>query len=320
MRYYKIDVVNPQGGASLQSWSSFVNGSTNPNAQNIEIDIPVAPFSIPKTAGAFARVWGVPLKQIAQASDLNGMAISIYGGMQKGLPLANPRQSGLLIQGSIFQAFGNWVGVDQTLDLILAPPFGTITKPANIVHNWQKGTQLSQAIKSALTTAFPGFTVDMNISANLVLQSDDVGYYQTIEQYSTYIQQLSQSILGSKTYPGVMITKNGNKISVLDGSAQRSSVRNISFQDLIGQPTWKSLNVINLKTVMRADIGIGDSVKLPPTLITTTAQSFSQFRQSSQFQGTFMVIDMHHFGNFRQADAESWNTTFDIAQLNSQAG
>jgi hypothetical protein len=80
-----------------------------------------------------------------------------------------------LVSGTIFPALGNWVGTDQTLDFYI--PFGggesNPAKPANIVHNWQHGQPLSQAIKNSLSTAFPSFTPVINISPSLVLSYND---------------------------------------------------------------------------------------------------------------------------------------------------
>jgi hypothetical protein len=309
MRYYKIDI----GDGALVYSSLGPDGRTIPGALNVEFDIPVAPFATP-VGGAIARVWGIPLEQIAQAKDLNSKPIKIYGGMAKGLPLANPATAGLLAAGTVFPAFGNWIGTDMTLDLILAPPFGSPGQPANVVHNWPKGQPLSQAIKQALTTAFPGYPVNVAISDKLVLQRDDTSYYQSIEQYSQYIKPLSTSIVGSNDYAGVSISFDGTAINVYDGSQAGSSPTRVKFEDLIGQPTWIGLNEIQFKTAMRADLAVGKQITMPQgTLVTTTAGSASQFRQRSAFQGHFLVTMVRHVGNYRQPDAYSWNTTINAA-------
>lgn len=309
MRYYKIEV----GG---KTYTSLVNGKSDPGALNVELDLPVGAYGTP-LGGAFVRIWGIPLEAIAQARDLNEKPVSVYGGMQTGLPLANPAQSGLLLKGSAFPAFGNWIGTDMTLDIVVVPDLGGTSESSakNIVHDWQKGTPLENSIRKTLQTAFPSFKQDIRISQSLVLNYNDTGFYQNIAQFSAYIKQISQSIMGAKTYPGVNISTNGDTIVVTDGTQQASSVKQIDFKDLIGQPTWLSLNVISVKTVMRADLKIGDTVKLPPSLATTQASSASQFRANSAFQGQFMIQEMRHVGNFRQPDAASWNTTFNVVSL-----
>lgn len=323
MRYYKI-VISNDDGSELQTYSSLAaDGRTAPGALNVEMDIPAAPYATP-IGGSIVRVWGIPLQQISQARDLNSKSIAVYGGMAKGLPLAtaavNSGQQGLLVRGSIFPAFGNWIGTEMTLDLILAPPFGSIQKPANIVHNWVKGTPLSQAITQTLKTAFPKFTANVNISSKLVLPDNDVGYYQTIGQYAEYLRQVSKRIIGNANYSGVDVALKGDRLEVYDRTVSGKSPKKIQFQDMIGQPTWIGVATIQVKTVMRADIAVGDEVTLPPALATVTAQSSPQFRDQSAFKGTFTVIQVRHVGNYRQPDAASWNTTFDVAAAGGGAG
>ena len=152
MRYYKIVITDPSSGNVITppgfdgllggaSYTSFVNGQSLPGAWNVELDIPVIGAATPQ-GSAGARIWGISRQEISQANDLNGKNISIFGGMQKGLPLANPAQSGLLVQGFIFQAFGNWIGTDMTLDFVINPGqatsstpggLGTLPKPKNLV-------------------------------------------------------------------------------------------------------------------------------------------------------------------------------------------
>lgn len=317
MRYYSIVISDPTSGKvvtppsltgafSDASYTSYANGQTLSNALNIELDLPVYPFAVPAGNG-FVRVWGISLQEIGQASDLHGKAIQVYGGMQSGLPLANPKQNGLLAQGYIFQAFGNWIGTDMTLDLIIRPT-PTVTAPPNLVFNWVKGTSLSDAIKSTISTAFPGYTTNINISADLVLQNDETGYYSNLAQFSQYVKQISQSIVNSPTYNGVDILIKEKTFNVFDGTSQ-APPKQLQFQDLIGQPTWIAPTQMQAKFVMRADLNVGDFIKFPITPVVSSAQSVSPLvNQKLTFQGTFFVNEIHHYGNFRQADAASWVT------------
>lgn len=309
MRYYKIAIKNPTTGAEVKTYTSFVNDKTVPGALNIELDIPVVAFAQPMGAG-IVRVWGISLQEIGQASNLNGMAISVYGGMQKGLPLANPAQAGLLVQGFVFQAFGNWIGLDQTLDLIIQPNSGTIAQPKNIVIDWKKGTPLAGAIASTLSTAFPGYQQKINISPKLVLSQDEPGFYSTMAQFAQYVKDVSKSIAGG-TYQGVDILLTETTFTVDDGSTQTSPTQ-IQFQDMIGQPTWLDSVTVQTKFVMRADLKVMDYIKFPPALVTSAAESVSPLiNAKATFQGTFQINQIRHVGNFRQADAASWITTVD---------
>jgi hypothetical protein len=239
--------------------------------------------------------------------------------MQRGLPLAKPQQSGLILSGFVNQAWGNWIGLDMTLNLMVAAGTGTLADPKNIVHDWTKGTKLSDAIASTLSTAFPDYKADVKISDDLVLAEDDKGYYQTIEQYAAYVRQVSQSILGPK-YQGVRIVVKEKSFSVFDGTSP-SAPFVLAFEDLIGQPTWIDPLTIQFKTVMRADLSVGDFIRFPPAVVTTTpggaSPAGSGLKASSIFQGSFQIGQMTHFGRFRQPDADSWNTTFNV--FSSQA-
>lgn len=326
MRYYEITITNPTTGAVIRpaqfaplnlpsSYSSYVNGQTLPGALNIELDVFVSSYANPDS-GSYVHIDGVSLPEISQANNLFGMNIEVKGGMKAGLPLANPAHSGILFQGNIFQAFGNWVGTEMSLDLIINAGTNVPNNPPpNLVHNWAKGTKLADAIKTTLKTAFPTYTANVSISDNLIYTENSVGFYTSLEQYALYIKQVSTSIIAPASaapsatpYQGVEIALNQTTFSVHDGTTQ-TTPKSISFQDLVGQPTWIEGPVIQVKTVMRADINVGDYIKLPPGLVTTSsAVPNSQVDLKTAFQGTFLVTKLRHVGNFRQPDGASWVT------------
>lgn len=311
MRYYDIQVTNPTTGKLVRQWTSFVNGQTDMGALDIELDIPVTAFAEPMgDTGGFLRVWGIPLTDIAQASNLNGMAIKVSAGMQKGLPLANPQQSGLIIQGYIFQAFGNWEDTNQTLDMQILSGLGTGAKQQNVVFNWKAGTSLADAISSTLKTAFPGYTVKININANLRSSIDQPGYYSNMVQFSRFIRDITTAIIGG-SYQGVEIVLRQKEFNVFDGTTQ-GTPKQIAFNDLIGQPTWigPGSKTIQFNCVLRADLVINDYIKMPDGQVTTTAQSLSQFRQGSAFKGTFWIKGIRHVGSFRQPQGQAWISTY----------
>lgn len=277
------------------------------------------------------RVWGVSVQEIGQANDLAGKNIKVFGGMQKGLPLAKPQQSGLLVQGYVFQAFGNWIGVDMTLDIVIAPGSsptggkpgggGTLRAPKNIVLNWKAGTPIGAALKTTLETAFPGYTVKVATSPDVVPSTDQVGFYPTLEQLTQFAGLASLSINKDPKYAGVGITFGpGNVISVSDGTVAPpagATPTQIAFEDMIGQPTWIERPNIQVKTVMRADLQVDSRFKLPPTLIQNTAQAESSLvNQRVSFQGGFSVISLRHVGHFRQPSADAWCTIIEGTPLN----
>lgn len=320
MRYYKIIVTDPNSGSTIKQWTSFVNGRTDPGALDIELDLPVASFAQPMSdSGAHIRIWGISLQDIGQASNLNGKRIAVYGGMQKGLPLANPQQSGLLASGMIFQAFGNWVGTDQTLELMLIPEIGG----KNLSVKWMAGTKMADAIKATLTTAFPGYTLDIQVSDSLVFPQDVTAQYSSISTFARWVQQTSAMILNPTatvtSRAGVDIIIKDKTFVVRDDTTARQP-KQIAFTDLIGQPTWYAPEQVSVNVVMRADIAVLDYIKLPPTLMTTLPQSQPQARNNSVFQGTFKVNQMRHVGRYRYPSGDAWITSLFVVTAPKTTG
>lgn len=341
MRYYSIEIKSRSGGLVRPktferlnlpaTYTSWVDGVSLPGALNIELDIPVAPAAQAKQ-GAYVKVWGVSREEISQSNDLAGCGITIYAGMKKGLPLAKPEQSQApLVEGQIFQAFGNWEGTQQSLDLVLQPAVGTLESPVNLTVNWEQNQTLGTALQTALDNALKknGFEVKVAISSSLKTQAQAPGNYPTLQSLAAEIKLITldkqfQGIkpLGGGPYTGVDIYVRGKVIYVVDGTQNVGAntfdtPKQIMFEDLIGQPTWLGPNVINFKAVMRSDIGVSDYVKLPsnlasPYVLTTPGAAFSNVpsRSQSTFKGKFWIREAHQFGNFRQADARSWVTSF----------
>ena len=306
MRYYDILITDPATNQLVRRYrSQDAFGNALMGALNVECDIPEASYDTP--AGmAYVKVWGVPLADIAQQTALHGKFCQFYGGMQKGLPLANPKQAGLITQGIIQQPYGNWIGTEMSLDLILAPSTGSPSGPLNIVVNWKAGQLLATALANTLTTAFPGVEQSISISPNLVLSHDAPGFFQSLTQLARFVRTVSQQIAPSQNYPGVSIVVRDNTLFVYD-TPTVAKPKQIEFLDLIGQPTWGDLGTIQFTCVMRADLALGMAIQLPKGPTIQTAQSYGQFR-STAFQGVFTISALRHVGNFRQQDATAWAT------------
>lgn len=324
MRFYDIEISGGvQGVGPTFSFKSLdSSGNFNPGALNVEFDINEYDYAGPVGA-SHVRIWGVPINSTAgvpginQASNLNGSTITVSAGMSKGLPLANPQQQGQISSGQIFQAFGNWIGTNMTLDVIFyAGPSGVVgtqSEPANITLNWLKGTPMSQAITNTLQTAYPGYTVNVDISPKLVLTEDEKDIRDTLQQFSQFLNDVSRSINTDDSYTGVHLVLNGMTFNVYDGlGSSKPIAKQIAFTDLIGQPTWIGFNQVQSTVVMRGDLSVGDSITFPKTQTTTTAAEASQqAADKSAFQGTFTVASLRHVGNFRAADAGSWVTVIE---------
>jgi hypothetical protein len=322
MRYYSLELTDGTTGAPVlpsslggQGITSLLpNGQVNPAALTVEFDIPFANFATPMQ-NAFVRVWGLGLRDIGSAFNLTPIGkppvnVTFSAGMSKGLPLANPGQQGVLLRGAILQAWGNWIGTDQTLDFTFQPSSGSTTAPLNFSFSWVAGTPLSAAIAQTLLVAMPSQRQVIAISNNLILPNSEYGIYKSAQQFAAFINGITKPIIGG-SYPGVMISSDGTTVTVWDGTVMPAGtvVKAIAFQDMIGQPTWLDPLTISVKLVLRGDLSIGSVISMPQSLATQTQQSYLRFQDKSLFTGNYLVTQIEHFGNSRQPDAASWNTT-----------
>lgn len=335
MRYYEI-TITPQAtqspkqlecslltGVSGQSTgkkgkpktytSLLSDGRTNMNALNIEMDVLIADFDV-QSANSFVRVYGISIDEIKQASDLNGAEIEIKAGMAKGLPLAKQNQAGLILAGTVWQAFGNWIGELMTLDLIIQY---TTSNIGDFSIDWKAGQSLKTLIDNVLKTNYPDYERKINIKDSLVLSADEVGSYSTINQFARFVKTVSNSIITDPNYKGVDISILNKTFIVNDGTTQ-TTPKKIDFTDLIGQVTWIDFGVVQFKCPMRADIHYADYVTLPEGQQTQTQRSSIPIKDKLSFQGSFLVTSVRHVGNFRQGDAASWCTIIEaIAMTNT---
>lgn len=334
MRYYDITV----GGMHITSHPNGVSAPPNPGALNVEFDVLQSSEHIPGggaggTGNSQVRVWGVSLQDIAQSRNLANQSVSLSGGMGKGLPLANPAQAGLLIKGTVWQAFGNWQGTNMSLDLVIMPGTGQ-TAPAlpgdplpakNLVWNWPANTPMSTAIQQTLKSGYPNYSVNLNISANLKRPNNEWAVFQNLTQLAEHVNATSRDILGQtngsgQPYQGVGIAIVNDAFVVDDGTGGADSPKEIAFTDLVGQVTWIGINTVQVPCVMRGDINFGDFIKLPPGQVAVTASSYPTLRQGSIFSGSFKVIKIRHVGNFRQPMGQAWITILDAITSGDSPG
>lgn len=325
MRYYDLILSKDDGTVLKRYTSRRADGSNDASALKVEFDIPEYAYGIP-AGGAHIKVSGVNFSDIQQASDFatsnstpgnpRGANITFMGGMGKGLPLANPAQAGLLLAGQVQQCWGNWQGRETSLELVsFAKPF-TRRQPANLSFNWQKGQALQDAVTATLTTGYPGAVISGGLTSTLVNTEDQPGFYQTLEQFSSYVLAASQAIIKTDGYIGAQIHATPAGFELFDGSTLKPP-KAISFLDLIGQPTWLDVATLQVRLVLRADLSVSDLIKLPAgTNAVNTQNNYAQNRNRGAFQGTFMVKNIRHLGDSRQPSADSWVTVIEcITQL-----
>lgn len=312
MRAYFIRITkkdNPNNVLAL--YTSFKpDGTTNGAALQVEWDIPGYVYGTP-AGGATAKIYGVNFDDIRQSSDWNDADVTIYGGMAKGLELANPKQAGILFQGTIFQCFGNALGTETSLNLIMYPKGGTNESPVNLSFQWTKGATLESAARQVLAIAFPGSSITGGWSDSLVYTEDQPMVYKTLPQFAQRVDETSHAIIPATTYIGAQIRPTPAGFDLFDGT-KLPTAKPIQFVDLIGQPTWLDPGTLQFSTVMRADLSVGDVISLPQgSNVINTPNSFTRGRQKTAFTGRYQIKNIRHVGNYRQNSAMAWVTIID---------
>ncbi len=307
----KIGITTPPAPPVIKRWTSHPNGVYDAGAQNIMFDMLITPYSTP-TGGQTITIEGVSLNDLQNSVEFTGLQLQLSGGMKKGLPLANPAQSGIIAIGNIFQSFGNWEGTEMTLNFVVYPS----GLENNLNFYWEAGTSLVSALNDTLNTAFPTIKKNINISGNLVQSHTEYGAYYSLEGLAQTISGIT-SALGHE----VFITFQNGVINVFDNTYQPAPIQ-LNFTDMIGQPAWIEANIMQVKMVMRADISVGATVLMPigmqsvPGQVMTMGNSLpSNLKYKSSFQGKFTVIEMRHIGNLRSSDGAQWATIINCAVL-----
>ncbi|UVE64759.1 hypothetical protein L2Y90_12965 [Burkholderia pyrrocinia] len=256
------------------------------------------------------KLHGIALQDLAQPNQFAGMTLELKAGMRAGLPLVNPSQAGTILKGMIYQVFGNWEGVNQTLDFVVLPGTYTLDNPGNFVLTWRAGTKLSDALLQTLDVAYPNAPISMNISSDLVQNHDEIGVYATLDQLAQVVGDITEGVFDNRVIIGIQ----AGKIIVYDRTYSPSPIQ-LVFTDFVGQPTWINIDTIQVKLVARSDLQMGSVVRMPqglqnlPGFVNTTASSYpSSIKYQTTFQNNFIVQELRQIGNFRAADASQWVT------------
>ena len=322
-RYYDIELIDPASNKTVKQWTSHPKGVYDPGALNVEFDMLVYPMHSNMGYSAVI-VEGVPLsdlvqnKQYANSIPFSGMTFQIKGGMGKGLGLANPKQQGVLYQGSIFQSFGNWEGTEMNLNFVVAPSPFTVDNPGNFVFTWKSGTPILSAIETTLSTAFPNVPIATNLSQNITAGYDEWHFCSTLGGFGQHIMNLTKGKAGTN-YPGISIGVSKGVILVYDYAPSASLYTQLVMTDFIGQPAWIDVGVMQSTMVMRGDLGLNSLVKMPaefqslPGLVSiqSAATAFTQKYQTT-FKGLFQVTSLRHIGNFRSSSGREWATVINM--------
>jgi hypothetical protein len=323
MRFYDITITPPLeepkrfNAFSFSSQSGF--GLDNYSCLKVDLDIYQNAYHQYASNG-YVRVFGINLKDLGQIGNYNpvitpdGKKIQLCGiiiqvGMSKGLPYANPRQRGIILQGSILQAFANWQGTEVTLDLVIVPGYVDSNSLRNIPLTLKKDQELTVAVKQALRTAYPTTNINGSFSDGLKYTEDTQAQNFDLLTLSSTVNQISKSIKKDPTYTGAVITSNAEGFFLTDSAITPTATRQIAFTDVIGNLTWLGINTIQAKVVMRGDLNIGDYISFESGIpVLNIVNNSSQYRNKISFNGVFFITKLHHTGSSRQADGNAWVT------------
>ena len=286
--------------AGLMVTGSILTAMGNWKGQDMTLDIFIAPQSTTPPASSAAPTSGEASGTGSSTSFMTSQRMrsrqrSIGAPIRRLRSLASPEQFDNPLSGitgdinSLITAFNSFTGG------------GWMQTPLNLIHNMMPNMPLEGVLQQTLSAAFPNAKIVSLIQAGLKLTYQDSGFYQSLAQYSGYINALSKSIVtggngsigalagaiggavggdvgsaissvggavskiaggNQNNYPGVNIYAVKDKIILHDGTSILSNV-NLNFWDLIGQPTWVSPGKISFMTPMRHDIYPPIMVMLP---------------------------------------------------------
>lgn len=323
MRYYELDITDragrPIADAAGNAVGPFVSTDSPAGALNIIFDIYITSPDV-ATGGTMLAIYGLPMAALSQSVNLFGANVTLYGGFSGGLPLERPEQQGILLHGKVFNPYGNWQGVNQSLNLIINP--GLLTdkngKTLNITLDGKKGEKLSDVLTRSLSAAYPDAKLDIRISDKLVLPEAWKGIYNRPSQLAVAMKSASLGLISEENYSGISLVMQKGVVRFFD-NLTASGARTINADELIGQPTWIGINRVSFKTPLRGDLMVGDSVYLPDSLVNgsasllsvNTSEAFSAQRGKLNFSGDFIITSERHVGEFMNGSGEAWVTIFE---------
>ena len=333
MRFYYVFIQDQYGNPVKTFSSAKADGTPDTGALTFEIDATLTQQAL-STDKATLTLWGIAPDHSTYrnwANPITPYTISVYGGMLKGLPLANPMQQGLLLQGAIFQCYTNWIGTAMTLSFVIGSDTGLIANPKCFYTTWYKQQKLSDFLNATLTASkIKKFAVD-SLNKDIVPNESKTFRSNGLHNFMADLQ--SQTFIAingveprdnmSYTYNGVTSFYRNDLLWITDHPSEpknkTGTPKKIEFSDLIGQPAWVGPVTIQLYLVMRGDLSVLDILTLPETPVTTSAAALSQYNQidrnGAAFQGEFYITELRHTGNSRSSNALDWMTIITVTPI-----
>ena len=316
MRYYEIIISpskqTPKAFAPITFTTLDKSGNFNGSALSIDVDIFQAPYNQPAQNG-YIKIKGLDFNDLGQTANLNFAKIKVSLGMSKGLPYANSQPKyGVIIDGTILQSFGNRIGTEVSLDLVIGPATYNPNAEVNLTGTWKQGDSLEKAVRDTIGNAYKDVPINGSFGADLVYTQNQPLAYPNLLSFSKQINTYSKQINKNPNYIGAQITSTATGFYLFDGILSTQKEKEISFESIVGNLTWRDIATIQAKVIMRSDLNLGDVITFPKgTPALNVVNNFSQYRNDLAFQGKFQIMQLRHIGNSRQPDGNSWCTVID---------
>lgn len=326
MRYYRLEIINPKTGkppvdSNGKPIGPFDTSETPGCGLHVEFDFEVTGLDV-VCSGTMLTIYGLPIDMLKQSVSLQGGLVRMKAGFVQGLPLANKDQQGEVIYGEIYLAYANWIGTNQTLNLVINPSIRKTDdgKPFSIEGQGEAGERVGDVLVRALQKAYPNKLIDCTVSDNLVLPEPWTGKYTEIGSLAMVVKNASIAMMRNERYSGIAISILSDRIRIYDNaSAKWGETKTIHAHELVGQPTWIAPFTVSFKCPMRGDIRCGDVVNLPEGLYSGAASIVMAntmapgviSKNSTTFTGKFLVKSVRHIGSYLTADGDAWVTVFE---------
>lgn len=337
MRYYRLEITRPDGSyppdANGDPIHPFDTLQTPGRGLHIEFDALITGLDT-ANGGTMLTIYGLPITMLTQAVQLVGCNVRLDAGFQTGLPLADPTQAKTIIRGQVLNAFANWLGTHQTLNLVINPtPFimddGTLF---SVQMDGVEGEKMSDVLLRCLGKAYrERYDIEVGISDWLILPEPWISAYPGIDELATAARSLSKGIIQDKRYLGVQISVQNYKVVAFDGlAAPVNPTVEIQPRELLGQPTWIAYNAVSFKCPLRGDLHVGDYVKLPKDIISGNAAILSVNSADTwavgrtginevNFSGEFLIISVRQVGQFLNPDGNNaWVTIYEAVSKGTE--
>nr|WP_246769554.1 hypothetical protein [Escherichia sp. E2593] len=195
MRYYRLEIINPKTGkppvdSNGKPIGPFDTSETPGCGLHVEFDFEVTGLDV-VCSGTMLTIYGLPIDMLKQSVSLQGCLVRMKAGFVQGLPLANKDQQGEVIYGEIYLAYANWIGTNQTLNLVINPGIRKTDdgKPFSIEGQGEAGERVGDVLVRALQKTYPNKLIDCTVSDNLVLPEPWTGKYTEIGSLAMVVKK-----------------------------------------------------------------------------------------------------------------------------------